>query len=263
MPTISRIGPKLALCVVVAALALVGWAARHSAAQNLAQDVPPPAAQVPGTTVKGEEPKAAEPQTKPVTNSELASPLPAPGPDDRLAVPRLTAEPDPSPFNGALGIKAPAPVPVAPGDATPEAEDPEKVATAFLEQNQKLAEAHLKTLKEEADKLKARLLKVEAGIKRWDSLLEGAQTEQGQRQDNAASSDRFATACSAGRIRAAGGLGCHRKLLPSAIRVDHRAEWAVARGQEGRDSLQRQCRCRGGISVTRAGRSADTCRDSP
>ena len=128
--------------------------------------------QVPGTSVKGEEPKAAEPQTKPVTNSELASPLPRRGPDDRLAVPRLTAEPEPSPFNGALGIKAPAPVPVAPGDATPDADDPEKVATAFLEQNQKLAEAHLKTLKEEAEKLKARLLKVEAGIKRWDSLLE-------------------------------------------------------------------------------------------
>jgi hypothetical protein len=171
MPSISRIGPKLALCGGVAALILVGWAARYSAAQNLAHEVPPPAGQVPGTTVKGEGPNAAVPRAKPETNSELASPLPAPGPDDRLAVPHLTAEPEPSPFNGTLGIKAPPPVPVAPGDATPDADDPEKVATAFLEQNQKLAEAHLKTLKEEAEKLKARLLKVEAGIKRWDSLL--------------------------------------------------------------------------------------------
>jgi hypothetical protein len=172
MPSISRIGPKLAIFGVVAGLVLVGSAARYSAAQNPAQVVPPPTNQVPGTTVNGEEPKASAPEAKPETRSELASPLPAPGPADHLAVPHLNAEPDAGPFSGPIGAtKAPAPVTVAPGDATAEVDDPEKVATAFLEQNQKLAEAHLKTLKEEAQKLKARLLKVEAGIKRWDRLL--------------------------------------------------------------------------------------------
>jgi hypothetical protein len=178
MPSISRIGPKMALCGGVAAIVLVAWAARYSAAQNLAQDVPPPVGQVPGAILKGEEPKPAVPQAKPETNSEVASPLPAPGPADRLSVPHLTAEPEPSPFDGTIGTKAPAPIPIAPGDATAEVDDPEKVATAFLEQNQKLAESHLKTLKEEAEKLKARLIKVEAGIKRWDSLLEALRQSQ-------------------------------------------------------------------------------------
>ena len=183
MPSILRIGPKLALCGVVAGLILVGWAARYSAAQERCSRWPPPIDQVPGTTVRGEEPKAAVPQSKPQTRSELDSPLPAPGPADHLAVPHLNTEPEPNPFNGTLGHhqSAPAPVPVAPGDATAaEVDDPEKVATAFLEQNQKLAEAHLKTLKEEAEKLKARLLKVEAGIKRWDSLLGALKQSQGK-----------------------------------------------------------------------------------
>jgi hypothetical protein len=171
MPSISRIGPKLALCGVVAGLLLAGWAARYSAAQNPAQDVPPPTEQNPGTTVKSEETKAAVSQSKPDTRSELSSPLPPPGPADHLAVPHLNAESDAGPSSGTSSVNAPAPVTVAPGNAMADVDDPEKVANAFLEQNQKLVQSHLKTLKEEAEKLKARLAKVEAGIKRWDSLL--------------------------------------------------------------------------------------------
>jgi hypothetical protein len=60
-----------------------------------------------------------------------------------------------------------------------EGEDPEKAAIAFLESNQKMAESQLHSLRAEEAKLRARLQKVEAGIKRWDSLL-GA-LEQSQR----------------------------------------------------------------------------------
>jgi hypothetical protein len=172
MSSISRVGPKLAICGVIAGFFLVCWAARYSAAQNPGQDVPPPVVQVPAATVKPEEPKSAAPQQKPETQSDLAAPLPPPGPADRLSVPRLNSEADASPFTGKTGDKAPAPIAVAPGDAATDSDDPEKVATAFLEQNQKLAETHLKALKDEAEKLRARLTKVEAGIKRWDRLLE-------------------------------------------------------------------------------------------
>ena len=68
---------------------------------------------------------------------------------------------------------------VGPDHSPLEAEDPEKVANDFLEHNHKFAEAQLKALKEEAEKLKARLAKVEAGIKRWDRLLEALKQSGG------------------------------------------------------------------------------------
>ena len=171
MPSILRIGPKVALFGVVAGLILVGWAAHYSLAQIPAQDPPPASELAPGSTVKGDVPQAAVVQTKPATDSELAAPIPPPGPADSLTIPQLKAEPSPSPFNAKTTDKSPAPVPVAPGDAASETDDPEKVASAFLEKNQKVAETHLKALRDEAEKLKTRLHKVEAGIARWESLL--------------------------------------------------------------------------------------------
>jgi hypothetical protein len=42
----------------------------------------------------------------------------------------------------------------------------------FVEQNRKQAEAQLKSLKDEAERLRSRLQKVDAGIRRWETLLE-------------------------------------------------------------------------------------------
>ena len=42
---------------------------------------------------------------------------------------------------------------------------------AFVAQNRKVAQAQLKGLKDEAEKLRSRLQRVEAGIKRWEALL--------------------------------------------------------------------------------------------
>jgi len=53
-----------------------------------------------------------------------------------------------------------------------DSEDPEKAVQSFVEQNQKLAETQLKNLRDEQAKLRARLQKVEAGIKRWEVLVE-------------------------------------------------------------------------------------------
>jgi hypothetical protein len=58
-------------------------------------------------------------------------------------------------------------------------DDPEKAAMAFVEQNQKLAESQLKNLKDEQAKLRARLQKVEGGIKRWEALLGALKQSQG------------------------------------------------------------------------------------
>jgi hypothetical protein len=57
-------------------------------------------------------------------------------------------------------------------------EDPEKEALAFAQQNQTRAESELKHLQGEAARLRARLQKVEAAIKRWDGLLDALKRSQ-------------------------------------------------------------------------------------
>jgi hypothetical protein len=58
-------------------------------------------------------------------------------------------------------------------------EDPEMSAVAFVEQNQKIAESQLKNLIAEQTKLRERLQKVDAGIKRWETLLSALKQSQG------------------------------------------------------------------------------------
>ncbi len=50
---------------------------------------------------------------------------------------------------------------------------------AFFVQHQKMAESQLKSLKSEEAKLRDRLRKVEAGIKRWESLLGALKQSEG------------------------------------------------------------------------------------
>jgi hypothetical protein len=50
-------------------------------------------------------------------------------------------------------------------------DDPEQNARAFAERSRKEAQDELKKLKEEAERLRTRLGKVEAGIRRWEALL--------------------------------------------------------------------------------------------
>jgi hypothetical protein len=184
MSTVRKIGPKLALFSIIFGLLLVGWATRYSIAQNPPQDAPPPVA--PGQDTSPQPEKTAPAPQAPAASSTELQPLPAPGPADSLAVPSLNAASDIGHAARSSKAEAPAPVTVA-GDLSPvRMEDPERVASAFLEQNQKLAEAQLKALKEEAEKLRARLTKVEAGIKRWDRLLVALNQSQGTAADEQA-----------------------------------------------------------------------------
>ena len=58
------------------------------------------------------------------------------------------------------------------GPSVVPSDDPERVANAILEQNRKLAKLQLVALKDEAETLRARLTRVEAGIVRWDRVLD-------------------------------------------------------------------------------------------
>ncbi len=66
----------------------------------------------------------------------------------------------------SLPLESGPPDPAGPGN-----DDPEKNARAFLEQNRKVAQGELRNLKDEAERLRTRLGKVEAGIRRWEALL--------------------------------------------------------------------------------------------
>ncbi len=63
--------------------------------------------------------------------------------------------------------------------STGSSEDPEKAAMALAERDANLAEAQLKSLRDEAAKLRHRLRRVEGGIKRWESLLGALRQSQG------------------------------------------------------------------------------------
>jgi hypothetical protein len=149
--TALRIPPRLAVAVVLAGLIGIGWMVRSTWAQDLLKpatpaplELPPPSpseGQVPGTPV----PNLAD---SPAIPGSPAQPIPA------------AALPEPTEL-------LPSGQPAAPGAI----EDPEKIVQAFVAQNRKVAESQLKNLKSEAERLRARLQKVEAGVKRWESLL--------------------------------------------------------------------------------------------
>lgn len=67
----------------------------------------------------------------------------------------------------------------APPAVAPPNDDPEKNAGDFVERNRKVAQDELKKLKDEAEQLRARLAKVEAGIRRWEGLV--AALDQGDK----------------------------------------------------------------------------------
>jgi hypothetical protein len=145
---------KLAIGGIVAGVTLVCFVARLSLAQKPAD---PPARSVPedASTPTIEDPKTEPPQASVPSAKQKLPPSEPPSP--------LPAEPAADLVKDSASVAAPGSAPIA--------DDPEKVAKDFVEQNQKQAEAQLKNLKDEAEKLRARLQKVEAGIKRWETLL--------------------------------------------------------------------------------------------
>jgi hypothetical protein len=136
----------VAIAVVIAGVVLVGWVARSTRAQGRVPNDPPTTA----------------------TPAEL-SPVSPPPPASEPPVPVPVAEaPHALAGKASADARVGTPEPNAP---SPESDDPEKQAQAFVEQNRKVAQDELKKLRDEAERLRARLGKVEGGIRRWEALL--------------------------------------------------------------------------------------------
>jgi hypothetical protein len=181
MASVAKRAPKSVFAAIFLTFCLIGWVALAALAQDGKQEPTPPSL----PTATSAEPPAI-PQDVPVAPSEATKPaplaeageLPSQTPAQRLGLP----EP---PVLGSTTAKAepPAPSKEPALDANSlvgsAADDPEKSAMAFVEQNQKMAESQLTNLKAEEAKLRDRLRKVEAGIKRWESLLGALKQSQG------------------------------------------------------------------------------------
>jgi hypothetical protein len=73
--------------------------------------------------------------------------------------------------------------------SAPSTDDPEQSARAFVERSRKEAEAHLKALTAEAAQLRARLARLESGIKRWQALVSALRGTQAQAASEETPSD--------------------------------------------------------------------------
>jgi hypothetical protein len=173
MRSALRLIARLAIAGVAAGVCLIGWMSQTSSAQP--QDPPP---------LQIDRGKDA-PQDLPVpTVAEVANP---PG-----QVAADSAQPTPSSEAATPMMRD---------------EDPEKTALTFAEDNQKQAESQLRVLREEEAKLKSRLIKLEAGIKRWESVLVALKQSQAARGEiPSPKTPRFEP-----RSQAASG---HEKALP-------------------------------------------------
>jgi hypothetical protein len=159
-----RIPSRLGMAVVLVSVTLMGWGLMRSTG---AQDVPKITETVASAAaLQDPEPKSVPHAAKP---AETAAPPLEPEVLPESSVPKLADTKGvevPPPFTPAFGLP-----PTAPSATVGENDDPEKTVQAFVEQNRKVAEAQLKGLKDEEQKLRGRLQKVEGGIKRWEALL--------------------------------------------------------------------------------------------
>lgn len=188
MTTPARIVRLIGILGLVGWLGMVGWVAKTSQAQNGARGVPPaPSAPAERGAVKEESapPLPAAPNAEERASREADSSAPA---AHRISAASAPPPPpiDPLPLPSEKGPSGPEPIAQAGSVAAVEgqasgAEDPEQSAQSFVERSQKEAEGHLKTLTAEADQLRSRLAKLDAGIKKWQTVLtalKGAQQDQ-------------------------------------------------------------------------------------
>jgi hypothetical protein len=188
MRAVSRISHGFAFAGLVAASALIGWVARSSWADNLPRHplilTGPPLEKVEGPIPCPPIPEILElaQATPPVQPAITEAPVPGdtplgivdPKPADHRGLTAISPVPQPlSPVPVGVSSSADPAAELAVNPPTsPESEDPEEAVQSFVEQNQKVAETQLKNLRDEQAKLRARLRKVEAGVKRWEALVE-------------------------------------------------------------------------------------------
>ena len=134
---------------------------------------------------------------KPAPSHPASAPvdLPQPAAEDKpvsspeIPLPAAPAEPlDPRPAIEPV-ILAPSPPSIPPSPSSPPApasavplDDPEGSARSFVEKSQKEADDAIKALSKEAETLRARLQKVEAGLARWQAVKGALESHGGGRQ---------------------------------------------------------------------------------
>jgi hypothetical protein len=175
VPSISKRAPKLACVAAFVAVCVIGWVTEATLAQDPAET--PGSFPSPDKDAAAPAPVQVHPEpAKPSVG--LESPVPPPErPVGRFSAETALTPPAPKADLAPGAISAPgSPIELSPIN---DPDDPEKAAMAFVEQNQKLAESQLKNLKDEQAKLRARLQKVEGGIKRWEALVGALKQSQG------------------------------------------------------------------------------------
>jgi hypothetical protein len=209
MMTPARIVRLVGIAGLLCWLGMVSWMAKTTWAQNGAQAPQPPPAQ-PGSALPGAE-QATTSAPPPVTPEAAKAPVAVPSATPaNLPLPAIPGDAAPSsgtpvsPYSTSPPTLAQEPA-AGPGD------DPEKSAQSFVERNQKEAEEHLKALTAEAEQLRARLTRLESGIRRWQVLVNALRSAQGV----AAADDPSA-------------LEPVPQTSPAGTRKDKRVKWASA-----------------------------------
>jgi hypothetical protein len=236
--TPTRIVRMIGIAGLVGWMGMVGWAAKTTQARNGGQDpspLPPGATKPESLPQAGSErPKALDaPEPLPVapdSGAGLASDK-SPSPPPPLSAvgehPAAKESPSPSPTiripaatQQASAASEPAGFRTLPeNQPAPSSDDPEQSAQSFVERNQKEAEDHLRALTAEAQQLRARLAKLESGIKKWQGLVSALKSAQGQPINSAA----FAPGA-----EDAGDLEPIKPNQAGGARADKRVKWATA-----------------------------------
>ena len=177
MMTPARIVRLVGIAGLLGWLGMVSWMAKTTWAQNGAQAPPPPQALPAPAPSRAEQATASAPP--PIAPEEAKAPASEPSATpSSLPPPAIPGDAAPSSGTAADSRTAPTPTLAQEPTASP-GEDPEKSARSFVERNQKEAEEHLKALTAEADQLRARLTRLESGIKRWQVLVNALRSAQG------------------------------------------------------------------------------------
>ena len=238
MMTPARILRMIGIAGLVGWMGMVGWVAKTTQAQNggqnpaplpqtatMPENLPkegqetpkarsndvPEALPIPPASGASSKPESVPPPPLPAAGAHLAakeSPSPPPDMGDLAPTQQSSAASEPA------GIRT-----LTENQPAPSSDDPEQSAQSFVQRNQKEAEDHLRALTAEAQQLRARLAKLESGIKKWQCLVSALKSSQGQPVTSTAN---------APGAEDAGDLEPIKPSQAGGARVDKRVKWATA-----------------------------------
>jgi hypothetical protein len=220
MMTPTRIIRMIGIAGLVGWMGMVGWVAKTTQARNGGQNPAP----LPQTATMPENlPKEGQ-ETPKARSNNVPEALPIPPASRASSKPESVPPPpvmgDLAPTQQSSAASEPADIrTLIDSQPAPSSDDPEQSAQSFVERNQKEAEDHLRALTAEAQQLRARLAKLESGIKKWQGLVSALKSSQGQPATSTAN---------APGAEDAGDLEPIKPSQAGGARVDKRVKWATA-----------------------------------